>query len=115
MHDYTGPRPLNDPDGFMRFKQYESIIQTTLGRPLPIIGTEGGTHITQQVSEQKQVEMVTGAYNYMRHREPYNFAYTYWIIANGHDKAWDEHALLRPEGPTALAQALKKMNSGGMA
>jgi hypothetical protein len=114
MHNYTGPRPLNDPDGFMRFKQYETIIQGALGHLLPIIGTEGGTHITEQVSEQKQIEMVTGAYNYMHHREPYNFAYTYWIIANGHDSAWDAHALIRPEGPTALAQALKKMNSGGI-
>lgn len=113
MHNYTGPRPLNDPDGFMRFKQYDTIIRSALGRSLPIIGTEGGTHITEQVSEQKQIEMVTGAYNYMRHREPYNFAYTYWIIANGHDAAWDEHALLRPGGPTGLAQALKKMNAGG--
>lgn len=115
MHNYTGPRPLNDPEGFMRFKQYDAIIQAALGRSLPIIGTEGGTHITAHVSEQQQIEMVTGAYNYMRQREPYNFAYTYWIIANGHDAAWDEHALFRPEGPTALAQALKTMNSGGTA
>lgn len=112
MHNYTGPRPLNDPDGFARFRQYDSIIRSVLGRSLPIIGTEGGTHITEHVSEQRQIEMVTGAYDYMRNREPYNFAYTYWILANGHDQAWDAHALIRPEGPTALAQALKKMNAG---
>lgn len=115
MHNYTGPRPLDDPDGFARFRQYDSIIRSVLGRSLPIVGTEGGTHITEQVSEQRQIEMVTGAYKYMRQREPYNFAYTYWIIANGHDHAWDAHALIRSDGPTALAQALKKMNSGGMA
>lgn len=114
MHNYTGPRPLNDPDGFMRFRQYDAIIRASLGHSLPIVGTEGGTHITEHVSEQKQVEMVTGAYKYMGQREPYNFAYTYWILANGHDAAWDAHALIRPDGPTALAQALKKMNSGDM-
>ena len=113
MHNYTGPRPLNDPDGFMRFRQYDAIIKSLLGRSMPIIGTEGGTHITEHVSEEKQVEMVTNAYKYMREqREPYNFAYTYWILANGHDSAWDEHALIRPDGPTELAKALKKMASG---
>ncbi|MCB0210188.1 MAG: hypothetical protein KDJ52_12700 [Anaerolineae bacterium] len=113
MHNYTGPRPLNDPDGFMRFRQYDAIIKALLGRSLPIIGTEGGTHITEHVSEEKQIDMVTNAYKYMREqREPYNFAYTYWILANGHDSAWDEHALIRPDGPTELAKALKKMASG---
>ncbi len=109
MHNYTGPRPLNDPDGFLRFRQYDTIVRAALGRSLPIIGTEGGTHTSEQVSEEQQIAMVTGAYNYMRHREPYNFAYTYWIIANGHDPAWDQQALIRPEGPTALAQALRTM------
>ena len=111
MHNYTGPRPLDDPDGFLRFRQYDTTIRAALGHSIPIIGTEGGTHITEDVSEDRQVAMVTGAYNYMRQREPYNFAYTYWIIANGHDRAWDEHALIRPDGPTALAQALKQMAS----
>jgi hypothetical protein len=113
MHNYTGPRALTDPEGFLRFQQYDRIIQATVGRSMPIIGTEGGTHITEHVSEQQQVAMVTGAYDYMRQREPYNFAYTYWIIANGHDSAWDNHALIRADGPTALAQALKNQNSGG--
>lgn len=114
MHNYTGPRPLGDPDGFLRFQQYDAIIRAALGRSLPIIGTEGGTHTSAHVSEAQQVAMMTGAYEYMQQREPYNFAYTYWIIANGHDPAWDEHALIRPDGPTALAQALKSMAAGGM-
>jgi len=113
MHNYTGPRPLNDPDGFMRFKQYNNIIQQVLGRQLPIIGTEGGTHITEQVNENQQINMVTSAYMYMQNqREPYNFAYTYWIIANGHDSAWDQHALFKQDGPTELAKTLKKLAAG---
>ncbi len=113
MHNYTGPRPLNDPDGFMRFKQYDNIVQQILGRQLPVIGTEGGTHISEHVSEAQQIDMVTNAYNYMeRQREPYNFTYTYWIIANGHDSAWDEHALFTENGPTGLAQALKNLAAG---
>jgi hypothetical protein len=112
MHNYTGPRALDDPNGFMRFRQYNAIIESVLGRSIPIIGTEGGTHITEHVSEAQQVDMVTGAYKYMRERrEPWNFAYTYWILANGHDPTWDEHALIRRDGPTALAQALKRMAS----
>jgi hypothetical protein len=55
--------------------------------------------------------MVTDAYKYMENREPYNFAYTYWILANGPDPAWEEHALIRKDGPTALAQALKNTAS----
>ena len=113
MHNYTGPRPLNDPNGFLRFKQYDDIIRQTLGRPLPIIGTEGGTHVSPLVSTQQQINMVTGAYEYMLHREPYNFAYTYWIIANGHDPAWDAQALFKKDGSaTPLAQALKAMAGG---
>ena len=115
MHNYTGPRALSDPDGFLRFKQYEDIIQQVLGRPLPIVGTEGGTHVSPLVSPKQQIQMVTGAYQYMAHREDYNFAYTYWIIANGHDPAWNEHALFRNDAPTPLAQALLDMNTGGMA
>jgi hypothetical protein len=107
IHNYTGPRPLNDPDGFLRFRQYDAIVRAALGRSLPVIGTEGGTHVSNFVSEADQIAMMTGAYDYMRNREPFNFAYTYWIIANGHDHAWDDHALIRADGPTALAQALK--------
>lgn len=113
MHNYTGPRPLNDTDGFMRFKQYNDILQQVLGRQLPIIGTEGGTHISEHVNEDQQIDMVTNAYKYMEHqREPYNFAYTYWIIANGHDSAWDQHALFTANGPTGLAKALKNLAAG---
>jgi hypothetical protein len=111
MHNYTGPRPMEDPDGFMRFRQYDTIIRAALGRQMPIIGTEGGTHITEHVSEAQQVAMVTDAYKYMENREPYNFAYTYWILANGPDPAWEEHALIRKDGPTALAQTLKNTAS----
>ncbi len=113
MHNYTGPRPLADPDGFRRFEQYNQIMQEELGRALPIIGTEGGTHVSSHVSEDRQVEMVTGAYDYMRHRQPYNFAYTYWIIANeaggGRDAEFSRHALFRPDGNSPLVDALKAL------
>lgn len=105
MHNYTGPLALEHPDGFRRFEQYNDIISQELGRQMPIIGTEGGTHVTEHVSPEQQIAMVTGAYDYMRsQREPYNFAYTYWIIANGHDPAWDEH-VMSPQ----LVEALRTM------
>lgn len=111
VHNYTGPRPLSDPDGFLRFRQYDEIIRAKLGRSLPMVGTEGGTHVSTHVDEAAQVQMVLGAYEYMaREREPYNFAYTYWIIANevggGRDPEFSGHALFTAQGPSRLARAL---------
>jgi hypothetical protein len=115
LHNYTtGIESLNDPNGFLRFRQYDAICRSAIGRSLPIIGTEGGSHVSSHVSEQEQIATVTGGYRYMSEQpEPYFFANTYWIIANGHDPAWDHHALVRPDGPTALAQALRNMAAGG--
>lgn len=116
LHNYTGPRSLNDPDGFLRFRKYDAIVRSVLGRSMPIISTEGGTQISEHVTEEQQVAAMTGAYDYMRHKpEAYYFANTYWIIANGHDASWDQHALIRPDGPTALASALKQMAAGATA
>jgi hypothetical protein len=115
MHNYTGARPLTDPDGFLRFRQYDAIVNAELGRQLPIIGTEGGTHVSSAVTEPQQIAMVTRAYAYMGRREPYNFAYTYWIIANGDDPAWESQALFHSDRPTALALALAATATGGRA
>jgi len=123
MHNYTLNHPLNyskDSNCFMKFKWYDSIIREKLGRQMPIIGTEGGTHIGSAddktfppIDEAKQIDMVTGAYRYMKNREPYNFVYTYWIIANeeggGHDGAFSHQALFRPDGRSPLVDALKKL------
>ncbi len=124
MHNYTFNHPLDyirDSNGFAKFKWYDAIIREKLGRHMPIIGTEGGTFVGSaedklfpQVDEGKQVEMVTEAYQYMKRREPYNFAYTYWVIANeeggGFDTAFSHHALFKKTGPTALAEALKRLD-----
>lgn len=111
-HNYAGERPLSDPDGFLRFRQYDAIIRSVLGRPMPIIGTEGGSYTVGPVDQAKQIEQVLGAYRYMLQREPYNFAYTYWIIANraggGHDPAWEWQALFRPDWTSPLVEALKQ-------
>ncbi|NOZ06846.1 MAG: hypothetical protein GXP41_10955 [Chloroflexi bacterium] len=113
IHNYTGPRALDDPNGFLRFEQYDRIVRDELGRSLPVIGTEGGTHVSNLVSEKEQTQMVTGAYDYMRHRQPYNFAYTYWLIANeaggGKDAEFGHYALFRPDGTSPLVDALRRM------
>jgi len=114
VHNYTGPRSIDDPDGFLRFMQYDAIIRQKLGRSMPMIGTEGGTHVGPGVDERRQVEMVLDAYRYMaQHRNSPNFAYTYWIIANeaggGKDPEFSHHALFRKDGPTALASALMQL------
>lgn len=111
-HNYAGERPLSDPDGFLRFRQYDAIIRSILGRPMPIIGTEGGSYTVGPVDQAKQIEQVLGAYRYMLQREPYNFAYTYWIIANraggGHDLAWEWQALFGQDWTSPLVEALKQ-------
>ncbi len=116
VHNYTGPRPLSDPDGFLRFRQYEAIMRAKLGRCLPMIGTEGGTHLGPGVDQRSQIEAVLGAYDHVARRLDPNFVtYTYWIIANeaggGRDPEFAGHALIRPDGPTALALALKGHNA----
>ena len=65
MHNYTGPRDLSDPDGFLRFRQYDSIVCSELGRSLPMVGCEGGTQIGPGVDEQKQADMMLSAWDYM--------------------------------------------------
>lgn len=114
-HNYAGALPVDHPDGFMRFRQYAEILKQQLGRLIPVIGTEAGTYVTEGVDERMQNDLVTGAYRYMaQSREPYNFAYTYWIVANkaagGHDPEWEWQALFQRSGyVNPLVGALKQM------
>jgi hypothetical protein len=124
MHNYTLNHPIDymkDSNGFMKFKWYDRVVKERLGRQMPIIGTEGGTHVGSAndttfppITEAKQVEMVTDAYRYMRNREPYNFAYTYWIIANeeggGADAGFRDHALFKHGWQSPLVDALKRLD-----
>ncbi len=123
MHNYLFNRPLEydkDSNGFAKFRWYDQIVREKLGRSLPIVGTEGGAHVGAQndgslppLSEQELVRRVLGAYAHVASRkEPYNFAYTYWLIANeaggGRDPAFSHQALFRPDGVSPLVQALKQ-------
>ncbi|HEY66048.1 MAG TPA: hypothetical protein G4O02_15910 [Caldilineae bacterium] len=89
------------PD-FLRIRQYDAIIREELGRSLPQIGTEAGVYAGPQLSEEEQVRILTEAYRYMQRREPYYFAYSYWVIANalggGRDPAWEHQALFQVNG-----------------
>ena len=118
MHNYGGPLPLDHPDGFLRFQQYAQILRDELGRMIPVIGTEAGSYVTAELTESRQVELVADAYRYMeRQREPYNFAYTYWIVANkegeGKDESFEWQALFQPGGwISPLVKALRRMIAG---
>lgn len=118
MHNYAGNLPLDNPDGFLRFRQYADILQRELGRIIPIVGTEAGTYVNEHVDEARQVDLVSGAYRYMvSQAEPYNFSYAYWIIANqaggGHDKSFEWQALFKPDGwVSPLVDALKRLAKG---
>ena len=124
MHNYTLNHPLDytkDSNGFLKFKFYDQMIREKLGRSMPIIGTEGGTHVGAQndgeypeISEAKQVDMVQGAYNYMKNRDPYNFAYSYWVIANeeggGTEPKFSKQALFQPDKISPVVDALKRLS-----
>lgn len=124
MHNYTLNHPLDyfkDSNGFMKFRWYDSLVKQKLGRGMPIIGTEGGTHVGATddktfpaIDQARQVDMVTGAYRYMKNREPYNFAYSYWVIANeeggGQDPGFTQHALFKSGGKSPVVDALKRLD-----
>jgi hypothetical protein len=113
MHNYTHNHPIEeraDTDGFFKFRAYHKILQEALGRALPILGTEGGTFVGEHedktlaaIDSRTAVEMTQQAYRYMRdQREPWNFAYSFWTIANeaggGTDTEFSQHALFKGDG-----------------
>jgi hypothetical protein len=118
MHNYTWNEPINqdgiqNPNGFEKFRTYHRVVREALGRDLPIIGTEGGAFAGDHqdggrptVTEAQAVDLMRQAYRYMRdQREPWNFAYSYWVIANeaagGTDPGFSQHALFREDGSTS--------------
>jgi hypothetical protein len=125
LHNYSFNRPVDyvgDQHSYLKFRLYNDIIQRHLGRSLPMIGTEGGTHPGQDfdkrypvIDEASQVRHVLDGYRYLARpdREPYYFAFTYWIIANelggGSEPAWSKHALFQPGYTSPIVDALKQM------
>lgn len=97
IHNYHGLRAYDDPGGFFMFRRYDEIMRQQIGRSLPIIGTEGGSY-SPDVQVEKQ--FIAWQYSYMRQREPYFLAFSYWLLANreggGGDDAWEWQALFRP-------------------
>lgn len=97
VHNYHGTRPLDDPGGFLLFRRYNEIVESHLGRPMPMIGTEGGSYHPDPWVE---MELSIHHYTYMRNAEPYFFAYSHWLLANyeggGVDEAWEWQSLFRP-------------------
>jgi hypothetical protein len=123
LHNYSFNRPVNyvgDQHSYLGFRLYHDIIQRRLGRPLPMIGTEGGTHIGADfdpaypvVDAARQADMVLDAYRYLERpdREPYYFVYSYWIVtddvpADGGDVP-SPPPLFETEGASALVARLK--------
>jgi hypothetical protein len=113
-HNYMGDKPLADPDGLLRVQQYDKIVNEELGRSLPIISTEGGSFVGGSVNEAVQMSLVTSAMRYMQNsREPYNFAYTYWVLANSlggsKDPSWEWQALFQPDHTSPIVEVLKSL------
>ena len=97
VHNYHGTRAYDDPDGFLLFRNYNTIVERELGRSLPMIGTEAGSYAPDPHIEK---EFITFQYGYMAQAEPYFFAHSYWLLANqaggGHDPQWEWQTLFRP-------------------
>ena len=121
MHNYTFNRPINyqaDSNGFLKFRWYNQVVQSTLGKSLPIIGTEGGPRMGDRldssypaVDQARRDQLVQDSLAYLPKREPYLFANSIWVLANqaggGNDPRWNADALFGPGGtPTPLAQQL---------
>jgi hypothetical protein len=128
MHNYMFNHPLDyaeDSNGYLKFRWYDRIVREKLGRPMPIIGTEGGAYPGAHedrrfppLSPEEQVRRVVDAYRYMDRREPYYFAFSYWLIANeeggGYDRAFTDHALFKPGGwVSPIVSALKALAARG--
>ena len=128
MHNYTHNHPI-DPvagsDGFFKFNTYHQILSNALGRDLPIIGTEGGTFVGEQEDPTMPVadagtvaKWATQAYTYMRdQRAPWNFAYSFWTIANdaagGGDARFNAEALFKGDGShSQVVSALQALTRG---
>lgn len=124
MHNYMFNRPVDyerDSNGFAKYRWYDQIVREVLGRSLPIIGTEGGAHVGAHndgslppLSEDEMVQRMLDAYARTGSgAEPYNFVYTYWLIANeaggGTDPQFTDHALFHKNGTVSpLVEALKR-------
>ncbi len=113
-HNYMGDKPLANPDGLLRVQRYDQIINDELGRSMPVIGTEGGSFVGGSVNEAVQMSLVTSAMRYMQNsREPYNFAYTYWVLANslggGKDPSWEWQALFQSNHTSPIVEVLKSL------
>ena len=97
---------------YLHVREYDRVLQETLGRSLPQIGTEAGIYPGGGVTAEDQIRIVTDAYRYMSRREPYYFAYSLWTVANkaggGHDERWEPQALYGVDGPSVLAVALEQ-------
>jgi hypothetical protein len=97
VHNYHGTRPLDDPGGFLLFRRYNEIVESHLGRSIPMIGTEGGSY---HPDPQIELQLNRHHYVYMRDAEPYFLAYSHWLLANseggGFDDAWEWQSLFRP-------------------
>jgi hypothetical protein len=98
---------------YLRFREYDQIIRSELGRSMPVIGTEAGIYPGDTLSQDDAINVVADAYRYLPQREDYYFAYTYWILANesgnGHsDSAWDHQALFNGNNHSRLVDILKQ-------
>jgi hypothetical protein len=125
MHNYTHNHPIAEQytDGFFKFRNYHTIVSNALGRDLPIIGTEGGTFVDEQedpnmpaADASTVAQWAAQAYSYMREkREPWNFTYSFWTIANdaggGSDPRFNAEALFKGDG--SVSQVVNTLRAMG--
>jgi len=79
-------------DGFFRYRTYDALVKKTYGGSLPMIITEGGLTVAEQVTNQ-----IGSMYQFIaQQREPFLLAFAPWLIGNavggGHDVRWESAA-----------------------
>lgn len=114
VHNYSGGRPsdfVGDEAGYGRYRRYAAISRVMLGTVLPMIGTEGGP---QPADAQTQARWIAEAYQSLRAREPYWFAYSPWLIGNavggGKDARWERAAWFKVDRVEPVVEMVKRLS-----
>ncbi len=119
---YMGNRPLDDPEGFQRFRIYHRILQEEVGHSLPLIATEGGALLGDRsrpdrppVTPQAMAQQTVAAFRFMQDQAPdYFFAFMPWVLAvqaaGGYGPAWERQAWFPAKGaPLPVVEAVKAL------
>jgi hypothetical protein len=121
VHNYTIGQPVNfiaDDVGYGRYRQYAQISRQALGIVLPMIGTEGGPHISDTgqsriIEATRHAQWIADAFQSLSSRESFWFAFTPWLIGNmaggGIDSRWESAAWFKIDRIEPVVTAIRNL------